>query len=213
MPALRTETVSPPGAPAPPRIGAARARALAAVAAVAATLALAAATAGAAPPAADAIRGTYRLRGTARVDAGPVLSREAEVRADAVLRRGDRPRALRVRLAAEGQACELDATLGERGALAFPAGQRCAFDLDDPGARGRVAATLRDGSGRVQERTLALDLVFELSGAVSLRTSERVEVLGRTVDLPAAWTPELPVRGEARARAEGARDDSRAAER
>jgi hypothetical protein len=45
-----------------------------------------------------------------------------------------------------------------------------------------------------------------------LRTRERVAVLGREVDLPAAWTPELPVRGEARARAEGARDDSRGAE-
>jgi hypothetical protein len=185
-------------------------RALAAAALVA-VAALAGASAAAA--AADGIRGTYRVRGTARVDAGPVLSREVEVRADAVLRRGDRPRKLRVRLAAEGHACELDATLEERGTLAFAAGQRCTFDVRDPTARGRVDATLREGRGHVRERALALDLVWELSGGLSLRTRERLEVLGREVELPAAWTPELPVRGEARARAEGERDDSRSAER
>jgi hypothetical protein len=182
-------------------------------AALAAAALVAVAGSSAAAPPADAIRGTYRLKGTARVDAGPVLSREVEVRADAVLRRGDRPRALRIRLAAEGHACELDATLDERGELAFAAGQRCAFDVRDPGARGRVNAALREGRGRLRERVLALELVWDLSGALSLRTRERVEVLGREVDLPAAWTPELPVRGEARARAEGARDDSRGAEK
>jgi hypothetical protein len=192
-----------------PRPRAALGAALAAAAVVAASLA----GAPAAAATADGIRGTYRVEGTARVDAGPILSREVAVRADAILRRGDRPRRLRVRLAAEGHACELDATLEERGALAFAPGQRCTIDLRDPAARGQVDATLREGRGHVRERALALELVWELSGGLALRTRERIEVLGREVELPAAWTPELPVRGEARARAEGARDDSRAAER
>jgi hypothetical protein len=33
--------------------------------------------------------------------------------------------------------------------------------------------------------------------------------MGSTIELPAAWTPELPLRGEARAAAEGKRDESR----
>lgn len=157
--------------------------------------------------------GTYRLRGTARVEAGPILSRVVEGRADAVLRPAGPPGAVRVRLAAQGHACELGGTASQDGALVLEAGQRCTFDLDDPGARGRVEARLRSGRGTLRGRTLALELSFELSGALSLQTARQVEVLGRTVDLPAAWTPELPVRGEATAVAEGERDDSRAAER
>jgi len=167
----------------------------------------------AAVPSADQVRGVYRLHGTARVDAGPVLSREIEVHADATLGRGAAARAVRARLAAEGHACELTAALEDGGALVFEAGQRCAFDLDDPGARGRVEARLRAGRGRLRGDTLSLDLTWDLSGALRLRTSERVQVLGRDVELPSAWTPEIPVRGEARAEAEGHRDASRAAER
>lgn len=161
----------------------------------------------------EAARGTYRLRGSARVDAGPVLSRSVEARADAVLRPGERPRAVRARLASQGHVCELAATLEEGGALAFEAGQRCAFDLRDPEARGHVEARLRSGRGTVRGGRLALDLSWDLSGAVSVQTARQVEVLGRTVELPAAWTPELPVRGEARIVAEGERDESRGAGR
>jgi hypothetical protein len=180
----------------------------------AAVLLLAVALAGAgAATAAGAVRGTYRLRGVAQVDAGPALSRNVEGRADAFLSPGAGPRAVRARLAAEGRACELDATLGEGGALAFQPGQRCAFAVDEPDARGRVEARLRSGRGRCADGKLALELVWELSGALSLRTGDAIEVLGRRVELPAAWTPELPLRGEARTEATGTRDESRAAER
>jgi hypothetical protein len=177
-----------------------------------AALALSAATVGLASPA-DALRGTYRLSGTARVDAGPVLSRQVEARADAILSPGGGPRGVRARLLSQGHACELAATVGEGGALAFEAGQRCAFDVRDSDARGHVEARLRSGRGRAEGRKLSLDLTFELSGALSLRTGERIEVMGRTVELPAAWTPELPLSGEARTVAEGARDESRAGQR
>lgn len=170
-------------------------------------------TAAAEPTPATAIRGTYRLSGTARVDAGPVLSREMEARADAVLSPGRGARAVRARLLAEGHACELSATLGEGGALAFEPGQRCVFEVQDPEARGRVEARLRSGKGRCAGGKLALDLAFELSGTLALRTAQRVEVMGSPVELPAAWTPDLPVRGEARTVAQGKRDDSRAAGR
>lgn len=181
--------------------------------AAAAALALSAAAAAAAPSPADAVRGTYRLVGTAKVDAGPVLSRRVEARADAVVSRGASARAVRVRVLAEGRSCELAATVGEGGALAFEAGQRCAFDVSDPDARGHVEARLRSGAGRCEGGRLSLDLAFELGGTLAIRTGQRVEVMGQTIELPQAWTPELPVRGEARATAEGKRDDSRAGER
>jgi hypothetical protein len=182
---------------------------LAALLATAAALALLPRPAAAAPSPAEAIRGTYRLAGTARVDAGPALSRNVEGRADAVLSPGRGARAVRARILAQGHACELEATLGEGGALAFAPGQRCAFDVADEGARGRVEARLRSGTGRCAGGRLSLDLAFALEGALALRTAQRVEVMGSTIELPAAWTPELPLRGEARAAAEGKRDESR----
>jgi hypothetical protein len=179
---------------------------------VTAALALSAGAAALASPA-DALRGTYRLSGTARVDAGPVLSRRVEARADAILSRSGGPRTVRARLLSQGHACELAATLGDGGTLAFEPGQRCAFDVQDPDVRGRVQAQLRSGRGRCEGGRLSLDLTFELSGALSLRTAERIEVMGTTVELPAAWTPELPLRGEARTVAEGSRDESRGGQR
>jgi hypothetical protein len=180
---------------------------------LASVAALALASSALAAPSAAELLGTYRLHGTARVDAGPVLSREVEVHADAKLGAGAGARAVRARLAAEGHACELTARVEEGGALVFEPGQRCAFDVDDPGARGRVEARLRSGRGRLRDDTLALDLTWDLSGALRLRSAERVEVLWKTVELPSTWTPEIPVRGEAQTRAEGHRDASRAAER
>jgi hypothetical protein len=195
-----------PASPPPPRRRAARV-------AAAAALALGAVVTAAAPRGAGAIHGTYRLSGTARVDAGPILSRNVETRADAVLSPGRGSRAVRARLVAEGHACELAATLGDGGALTFDPGQRCTFEVRDPDARGRVEARLRSGQGRCEGGKLALDLTFELTGALSVRTAQRVEVMGSSVELPAAWTPELPLRGEARTVAEGKRDRSRAAPR
>ena len=161
---------------------------------------------------AEAARGTYRLRGTVRVEAGPALSRTVEGRADAILRPSGGPRALRARLASQGHACELDGTVEPGGAVVFAAGQRCAIDLDDEGARGHVDARLRAGRGALRGGRLSLDLTFELSGAVSLRTGRRIEVLGRTVEVPDASMPEVPVSGTAHAVAEGDLDHSRGAE-
>ena len=159
----------------------------------------------------DSARGIYRLAGSARVTASPLPAERMELRADAVLRPGDGPRRISVRLAAQGHACELAGRLGPDGILAFDEGQRCLLDLDDPGARGHVEGRLRSGSGRLTGRDLTLDLVFDLSGTVSVSAGGiRVPGLG---EVPPSWTPPTPVRGDARATASGTRDDSRAAGR
>jgi hypothetical protein len=110
-----------------------------------------------------------------------------------------------------GQACELAASRADDGTLEFEAGQRCAFDLADPDARGHVEARLRAGRGRLRDRHLSLDLAFDTSGAVALRTAPGVQMLG--VEVPSTWTAEISVNGGASIRAEGDRDESRAAQR
>ncbi|BDG01221.1 hypothetical protein AMOR_02170 [Anaeromyxobacter oryzae] len=157
------------------------------------------------------VHGTYRLHGKGRVSAGPALDRDEEVFADAVLEPGPGQRDLVVALAAEGHRCELAARLGDGGALALDAGQRCAVTLDGPDARGRVDARLTKGSGRVQGGRLALALAFKVEGKVAVRTGGgRYEVLGNTVDVPATWAPAVPVSGTATATVDGWRDESRA---
>lgn len=169
------------------------------------------ALAAAAPPFRDDVHGTYRLHGTARVSARPLPSREVEAHADAVLRPGAGPRDVRAHVAAEGYRCELDARVGEGGHLSFPAGQRCALDIDEPDARGRVEARLRSGGGRIGGGRLGLELSWDLSGSVRLRSEQRrIEVLGREIDVPGGWMPEVPVEGEAQVVVAGRRDASRA---
>jgi hypothetical protein len=176
-------------------------------------LAAALAGAGAAGSSPDAVRGTYRLHGTAHVEARPALDDDVEVHADAILRPGPGPRDVRARLSAEAQSCDLDAKLGDGGALVFAEGQRCVVDLQAPDARGRIEARLRSGTGRIRDGQLALEMTWDLSGALSVRTAtSRIQVLGREVDLPATWMPEVPVRGDAHATVEGRRDASRAAQ-
>lgn len=162
----------------------------------------------AAPPGED-VAGIYRVQGTARVDAAAPLGRRIEARGDAGVRAGA-GREVRIRLAAMDHACELVARRSDDGALAFAAGQRCELVLDDPGARGRVEARLRSGTGRLRDRHLALDLAFELAGQVSLRAVP-AQLLG--VELPSSWLPPMPVDGGAALSAAGDRDESRAAER
>ncbi len=172
-------------------------------------LAALAGPAAAGAPARDDLAGTYRIQGTARVDAAAPLGRQIASRGDAIVRTAGGG-GVRLRLASMGQACELTASRAADGALSFAAGQHCLFDLRDPGARGHVEARLRAGRGRLRDRHLAVDLAFDLSGVVSLRTSEAVQMLG--VEIPASWTPDLPVDGGASVQAEGDRDESRAVE-
>lgn len=150
----------------------------------------------------DEARGTYRVQASARM-AGVPLVRSLELRGDVVLRPGEGPRAVQARLAARGYACELTGTLRDDGALTFARGQRCSIALDDPGTRGQVEATLRSGKGRVEDGRIALDLELGLAGEVRVAT-------GRVPGL--APETKLPVNGEASIRAEGWRDNSRAAE-
>lgn len=169
--------------------------------------------AAAAPAAGEADRaGTYRLHGKARVAARPLLDREMDANADAVLRPGPGPGDVRARLAAQGYSCELEGRLAGDGALVFPEGQRCAFDVRSPEARGHLDATLSSGRGALRNgEELALDLAWDVAGQLSLRTNGRaIEVLGTRVEVPATWTPEAPVQGSARATVSGRRDRSRA---
>jgi hypothetical protein len=159
-------------------------------------------------PSPGGLRGTYRLHGTARVAATPLPERDLELHADALLEPGSSPRQVRIRVAAEGYACDLVARLDDAGALAFEPGQRCLVALASPGARGRVEATLRSGRGQLADDHLALELACDLAGSVSLKAGGG-RVLG--AEVPATWMPPVPVQGEARAAAEGDRDRSRAA--
>ena len=147
-----------------------------------------------------------------RIAAGPLLDRESEAHADATLEPGAGPRDVRTRLASQGYACDLLARLDDDGVLTFAPGQRCVLDLRSPQARGRVEGTLRAARGRVRDGQLELELTCDVSGNLSVRTADRVEVMGKQVELPAAWTPEAPVRGEAHASVQGGRDNSRAAQ-
>jgi hypothetical protein len=176
----------------------------------AAALALGAPPADATPA---SVRGVYRLSGTAVIDVRPAFHREVEARADAVLDPGRGPRDLRLRVAAQGHACELAARLEPDGAVTLEPGQRCAVEVRDPEARGRLDLRLRSGRGRVDPARdrLALELAFDVSGALSLRASVGAQVFG--VDLGDAWMPEVPASGVARATAEGGRDHSRAGSR
>lgn len=161
----------------------------------------------AAAPAAPRPEGTYRLVGTARIVASPILDREVDLHADAIVEPAGGPGAVRVRLAAEGHACALVARIEGDGALVLAPGQRCTVDVRTPELRGRVEARLRSGRGRLRDGRLALELLADLAGGLGVRAGGG-QVLG--AELPAAWTPEVPIRGEARARAEGRRDASRA---
>jgi hypothetical protein len=152
-------------------------------------------------PAAD----SYPLRAQVRVRASPVLDRDMDGEAVATISAA-RAGMLRVRLESGGYACELEARRSGEGDLAFAPGQRCASDVSEPTARGRAEATLRSGSGRLSGDRLALELAFDLEGTMSLHVAGRtMEVLGQTVELPAGWTPAVPLRGTATASAEGRR--------
>lgn len=157
------------------------------------------------PP--DAVAGTYRMAGTVRLAPGALPARELDARGDAVLVRGAGG-VLRARLAARGQRCDLEGQLGAGGGLSFAPGQVCRVVLDGEEARGTVEATLERGSGRAAAGLLALDLTFKLDGAVRLRPAS-LEVLGAAFK-NGGWLPEMPVNGDASARAEGRRDESRA---
>jgi hypothetical protein len=154
--------------------------------------------AGAATP--ESVRGIYRVEASARTSV--LLLRALELRGDVVLRPGERPGAVLARLAAQGHACELAGTLAEDGSLAFARGQRCSIVLDDPGARGRVEATLRSGKGRVEDGRLALQLEVALAGTVRIATAGVPGLASETA---------VPVDGDASVRVEGRRDNSRGA--
>lgn len=180
---------------------------LAALLAVALTVLLAGRVLGA-DAAPDAVAGTYRMSAVVRLAPGALPAREIEARGDATLERGAGD-VVRARLAARGQRCQLEARLATGGALTFPPGQICRVVLDDEETRGTVEAKLERGTGRAAGGVLALDLSFRLDGAVRLRPAS-LEVLGTALGAPGGWLPEMPVKGEASARGEGRRDESRA---
>ncbi len=158
--------------------------------------------------------GTYRLEGTARVQARPVVDRAEDIHATAAVASGGKGGATKVRLTSQGYRCDLEARAGGAGELAFDPGQRCTIALAEKEARGRVEATLASGHGRITDGRLQLELSWNVSGAVSLFVGgERYEVMGREVEVPGGWAPEVPLRGTATTRAAGPRDDGGAARR
>lgn len=166
------------------------------------------------PPAAAAttrdLGGTYRLQGRAQVDARPFPSGDEEVHADAVLSPGARAGQVRIHLAGQGFACDLDASVDAAGALALAQGQRCSIELRSDQTEGQVEGRLVSGGGWLRGEVLELDLAFALTGAVRLRSGGSLDALGKALSLPGAGGDPVPVRGEARGRAQGRRDRSRA---
>jgi hypothetical protein len=149
----------------------------------------------------DDATGTYRVQATARVSGVPLV-RSLDLRGDVVLRAGERPGLVRVRLAARDHACDLAGRLAEPGRVVLAPGQRCPILLDDPGLRGDVEATLRSGEARLADGRIVLSLELGLAGSV------------RTALVPGlAREAVVPVDGSASVRGEGDRDNSRAAER
>jgi hypothetical protein len=170
--------------------------------------AIAAGTLGAAPGAGgDTLQGAYRVKGTALVRASPVVDERVDVELAVLVARGARKGQLALHLSTEGYACDLVATLQGADVLAFAPGQTCAVDVDEANARGPVEARLRTGHGRLRGGTLALDLAWDVTGEMTVQMGgQRVEVLGRVVDVPDAWAPRMPLRGTVDARGEGPRE-------
>lgn len=154
-------------------------------------------------------RATYRMQGTVHF-AGAALDRDMELHADAVVEPGAGPGDVVLHLASMGHRCRVVARRDAAGTLAFPPGQACVLDIHSTGAQGRVEVRLASGRGRLREEDLSLSFRSELSGAVMVASGRPKVILGRTV--PGTGGSKIPVRGEARATAEGRRDHSRAAE-
>jgi hypothetical protein len=147
-------------------------------------------------PTAARARGTFRVRGTARMNAGAILPSEMDVRADVILRPGAGDRGMVARVRSMGHVCDLTARLAGDGTLTFAPGQVCLLEFDSPEVAGRVESRLESGRGRVTTSTLELDLAWQLSGSMR----------------PSSWSPLIPVDGTARATGRGWRDNSRAAD-
>ncbi len=154
-------------------------------------------------------RAIYRMQGTVHV-ASTAFDRDMELHADAVVEPGPGPGDVVLHLASMGYQCRVVARRDAAGTLAFPPGQVCVLDIRSPEAQGRVQVRLTSGRGRLREEDLSLSFRSELSGAVTVGSGPPIIVLGRTV--PGTGGVEIPVRGEARATAEGRRDRSRAAQ-
>ena len=148
------------------------------------------------------------MQAVVRVAPGAIPAQDVDVRGDATLEPGSGPGLVRARLAARGQRCVVEARLAASGELAFAPGQRCRVVLDDEEAKGAVDATLASGGGRARDGLLVINLTFRLEGSVRLRP-EGLAVLGTALGAP-GLSAEVPVSGEAHARAEGRRDESRA---
>jgi hypothetical protein len=157
----------------------------------------------AAGPAPAPVLGTWRVRAAVRLDGVPLV-RTMELRGDVRLVPGAAPGAVVARLAARGHACELAGRLEPSGEVTLAAGQRCTVTLEEPEVHGRVDAEVHGGRARVgDDGALALGLEAGLAGAVRIAT-------GGLPGLPAETA--LPVNGSASVRADGWRDNSRAAD-
>ncbi len=142
--------------------------------------------------------------------ASPFAAREDDIRADAVLLPGAAAGEVRMRLAAQGASCELTARLDAEGTLVVPAGQLCPVDLASDRTEGRAEARVLSGGGRIREDVLHLELTLSLSGAVRIRSGPGA--LGRVMSFPGSRRAPIAFAGEARGRATGRRDRSRAAQ-
>ena len=160
-------------------------------------------TAAADPPAGAS--GTYRVRTSATARAPPVLEERFEREVEVTLA-PERSGAIRIRLESEQYRCELAGRISPGGEITFVPQQRCTLSVSEPAARGRVEARLESGNGRLRGEKLEIDVSWALSGATSLLVGGRtVEVLGRQMELPGTWMPEVPLRGTVRATGSGTR--------
>lgn len=183
--------------------------------AAAGVLALALSAAAPARPAqgaASSAPGTWLLHVTANVRASPVVDERFERDVEVTLSPYAGSGTVRVRLESERYACDLAARLSAGGQIALDPGQRCTLDVREPTARGRVEARLESGSGRLRGDRMEIDVSWALSGSMSLLVGgQTMEVLGREVEVPATWMPEVPLKGTVRATGSGTRTGTAAA--
>lgn len=181
----------------------ARCAAVAALFAAAATAAASRTT----PPAARTVSaGRYVLTGTAHADVNVLPRREYALDVLALVAPDDQRGRVVMHLWTRGYACELRGRVRAGGALTVDAGQVCRIRLDDPQRRGSFEAKVRDGSGRLDDRELALRLDMIVTGSATLSPGGSVTVPGTSVPLPLPDVPAVPVDGAVHAEAHGPRE-------
>jgi hypothetical protein len=157
-------------------------------------------------PGAEDIAGKYEVAGTAHVAISPFPTHDYPGEVTATLSRSRAPDALALRLETRGYVCTLQVRLASDASLQFTDGATCPLDVSQPDARGHVDAQLRTARARVVDKTLEMDLRFDVNGSMQVMIPSRtIRILGAEVQTPTTWAPSAPVHGTVAANGNGVR--------